>query len=164
LNSNRLKQPDNTPPNFEFDKTTSSAPGLLRRLAVMFYDATLLIAVLFTATALILPLNNGDAFTSHHFFLPVYLLIIGFIFYGWFWTHGGQTLGLRAWKLQVQSIEGYPITWKQALIRYFAAFLSWGVFGLGFLWVAFNPEKLAWHDFLSGTKVSFNENQGSATK
>ena len=122
----------------------------------MLYDLLLLIAVLFVATALLLPLNSGEAFTTQQFFFPLYLLLVSFLFYAWFWTHGGQTLGLRAWKMKVLSLDKNPITWKQALLRFSVAILSWGFFGLGFLWILIDKNQRSWHDHLSKTALFFD--------
>ena len=130
----------------------SNSPSLWRRLAAVFYDFLLLLGILFFATALILPFNAGQAVTKNLFY-SIYLLLISFIFYGWFWTHGGQTLGLRAWKLQVLTIDKQPISWKQALLRFVSAILSWSVLGVGFFWLLLNKERYCWHDLLSKTTV-----------
>ena len=130
-----------------------SEPGFLRRLAAILYDLLLLIAVLFVATALLLPLNAGKAFTAQQFFFPLYLLLVSFFFYAWFWTHGGQTLGLRAWKIKVLTLDRKPISWKQALLRFMVAILSCG---LGFLWILVDKNKRSWHDHLSKTAVFFD--------
>ena len=135
------------------------SPGLLRLLAAVVYDLFLLIAVLFVATALILPLNAGAAFTDQQAFYPVYLLVISFLFYAWFWTHGGQTLGLRAWNIKILTQHRQPISWKQALLRYFAAMLSWGFCGLGILWILIDKNHRSWHDLLSGTAVFFDDSK-----
>lgn len=134
----------------------SPAPGLLRRLAACVYDLFLLVALWFVATAMLLPLNSGEAFTTGHFFYPLYLLIISFVFYGWFWTHGGQTLGLKAWQIKVLTLDRKPINWTQAFIRFVTALLSWGCFGLGFLWIFIDKKRMGWHDRLSKTAVFFD--------
>jgi uncharacterized RDD family membrane protein YckC len=131
-------------------------PGFLRRLAAIIYDLFLLLALLFFATALLLPLNAGEAFTSHQFFYPVYLLVICFFFYAWFWTHGGQTLGLRTWKLKVLTFNGEPISWKQAFLRFLGAIISWSFFGLGFFWILIDKNRRGWHDHLSKTALFFD--------
>lgn len=131
-----------------------TTPNLLRRLAAIFYDSLLLLSVLFVATALILPFNAGQAITKSIFYL-LYLLIISFIFYGWFWTHGGQTLGLRAWKLSVLTFDKKPISWQQAFWRFSSAILSWGILGFGFGWALFNKNKRCWHDTLSKTDIFY---------
>jgi uncharacterized RDD family membrane protein YckC len=129
-------------------------PNLLRRLAAIFYDLLLLLSVLFVATALILPFNAGQAFTSQRFYL-VYLFVISFVFYGWFWTHGGQTLGLRAWKLQVLTVDKKIITWRQAFIRFCSAIISWSALGLGFWWSLLNKNQRCWHDTFSKTDIFY---------
>ncbi len=125
-------------------------PGLFRYLAAVFYDLVLVIALFFVATAIILPLNQGEAIKST-FLFPLYLICVSFLFYGWFWTHGGQTLGLRAWKLRLMSEqqEHSDINWKQALIRYLTACFSWILFGLGILWRVWQKDRKTWQDITS---------------
>lgn len=144
---NILQKPGNGP---------ISKPGFLRRLTVIFYDLLLLIALLFVATAVLLPLNAGEAFTNQQFFFPIYLLLVSFFFYAWFWTHGGQTLGLRTWKIKVLTLDMKPISWKQALLRFITAIISWSFFGLGFLWILIDKNQRSWHDHLSQTAVFFD--------
>lgn len=131
-----------------------SPPSLIRRFAAIIYDLLLLISILFVATALILPFNAGQAIShSQMGFYWFYLLTISFIFYGWFWTHGGQTLGLRAWNMQVLTIHGDRITWIQAFLRFSIAILSWCALGLGFFWALIDTNKRCWHDKLSKTAL-----------
>ncbi|MGB4499283.1 MAG: RDD family protein [Methylococcaceae bacterium] len=129
-------------------------PNLLRRLAAIFYDLLLLLSVLFVATALILPFNAGQAFTQHSLY-SLYLLIVSFIFYGWFWTHGGQTLGLRAWKLQILTTNQKPLTWRHALLRFVSAIISWCALGSGFWWSLISKNKRCWHDIFSKTDIFY---------
>ncbi|MDP2902246.1 MAG: RDD family protein [Methylovulum sp.] len=128
----------------------------MRRLAAIIYDLILLCAIFFVATAVLLPLNAGEAFTRQQFFFPLYLLAISFIFYGWFWTHGGQTLGLRAWKIKVLTLDRQPISWSQALLRFITAIISLSFFGLGVLWILVDKNQRSWHDRLSNTAVFFD--------
>ena len=129
-------------------KATPEIPGFFRYFAAIFYDTLLLIAIFFLATAILLPLNSGEAIKSPIAF-PLYLFSLGFLFYGWFWTHGGQTLGLQAWKIRLISTESAKITWQQAFIRYLSAYCSWLIIGLGFLWRIWQKDKRTWHDLSS---------------
>jgi uncharacterized RDD family membrane protein YckC len=134
-----------------------ATPGFFRRLAAQIYDFLLLIALLFIATALLLPFTSGEAITAQQTFIyRIYLTLISFFFYGWFWTHGGQTLGLRAWKIKVLTLDQKPISWKQALLRFATAIVSWVICGLGFMWIFIDKNKLSWHDHLSKTTVFFD--------
>jgi len=127
--------------------------GLVKRLAVILYDGLLLIAVLFLATLILLPFQENNLFQPNSWQYSVYLLIVSFFFYAWFWTKSGQTLGLLAWKLQVADENGGNISWQQALIRFTVAIFSWGIFGLGFIWVLFNKDRLTWHDIASHSRL-----------
>lgn len=142
-------------PTVELGVKTDLTPGFFRRLAVMIYDSFLLLALWFLATALLLPLNGGQAFSSGQIFYPVYLLAVSFGFYGWFWTHGGQTLGLKAWKIKVLTFEQQPLSWKQAFIRFSCAVFSLLICGFGFFWIIWDKNSYAWHDYLSKTRLFF---------
>lgn len=133
---------------------TAKPASLFKRLVVIGYDGLLLIAILFISTALTLPLNGGEAITSQHAlfpFLVIYWFLISFVFYAWFWTHGGQTLGMKTWRLQLISSDNKEITWKQAFVRFCCAILSTILFGLGFVWSLLNEKKATLHDIVSNT-------------
>jgi uncharacterized RDD family membrane protein YckC len=83
--------------------------SLLRRLAAIVYDLLLLLAVWFMVTLIIVIVNRGAAINPGNVIYSLVLLIMGFGFFGWFWTHGGQTLGMRAWRIRIQSTDGTPI-------------------------------------------------------
>lgn len=69
------------------------------------------------------------------------------------WKMRGTTIGGIVCDLQVARIDGRPIEWETAIVRALACFLSLVVFGLGFLWIALDPERQAWHDKIAGTVV-----------
>jgi len=130
----------------------------MRRLAAMFYDGLLLVALWFTVTALLLAVSGGYMASPDRPLwllstLRVSLLLVTFMFFAGFWTHGGQTLGMRAWRLKLISASGDPVTWKQALWRFAAAIPSIGAFGLGLIWMLLDKERCAVHDRLSGTRL-----------
>jgi uncharacterized RDD family membrane protein YckC len=128
-------------------------PGLLRRLGAVLYDSLILGGVWFAATACLLPLNGGEAIAPGQWLFPVYLVLVSYLFFGWFWTHGGQTIGMRAWKIRVVSCSGKALTWRQALIRFGCAILSWSAAGVGYWWIAFSDDRNGWHDLVSGSRI-----------
>lgn len=127
--------------------------GLSRRIGIMFYDAVLLIAVLFFASLLFVLPSQITYGHPLYFLYVIYIYIVAFIFYGWFWTHGGQTLGLSTWHVQLISDQDDSVTWKQAFVRYTVSLLSWLALGIGYLWVYTNKERLAWNDIASKTRL-----------
>ncbi len=120
--------------------------SLWRRLGAMLYDSLLLLAVLFTVTAILTAATQGKGLVSNNPLFSSFLLFVCFFFYGWFWVHGGQTLGMRAWRLRVQCPDGRPISWSQALLRFIAAMVSLACAGLGFLWILVDKHQRSWHD------------------
>lgn len=142
------------------DKNTAAQPnpaptarlGFFRYIAAIFYDSILVIALLFVATAILLPFNHGEAIDAPVLY-PLYLFSVTFLFYGWFWTHGGQTLGLRSWKLQLTTQQGGDISWRQAFIRYITACLSWACLGIGILWCLWQKDQKTWHDLSSHSQL-----------
>ncbi|NOT83185.1 MAG: RDD family protein [Methylococcaceae bacterium] len=123
-------------------------------MAAFFYDSLLLVGVLFVATALILPFNAGRAFSSAQFFYPLYLFVVSFVFFGWFWTHGGQTLGSRAWKIKIQTLDQHPVTWRCAAKRFLGIILT---SGLDLIWLVVNKRYLALYERWSKSSVFFND-------
>jgi uncharacterized RDD family membrane protein YckC len=69
------------------------------------------------------------------------------------WKVRGSTIGGIIFGLRVVRLDDRPIDWGTAVVRALACFLSLIVFGLGFIWVAFDPEKQSWHDKIAGTTV-----------
>ncbi len=137
----------------EAEISAKSAPGLGRRLAAISYDAFLLVAVLFAATALLLPFTGGEAIRPNDVLYSGYLVVISFGYFGWFWTHGGQTLGMRTWNIRLVGTDGRGVTWIQALMRFAGACISWLAFGAGFVWLLVDRDRLTWHDRLSATTI-----------
>ena len=131
---------------------------LLRRFVVILYDGLLLFAVLFFAS---IPVVAGFSITYESSFYPLYIFYIygiGFLYFGWFWTHGGQTLAMKTWKTRLVGYNQADVTWLQAARRYLSALISWLCLGLGFLWSLFRQDNATWHDLFSGTSlVSSNE-------
>ena len=145
------------------DSNNYAPVSLFKRLLAIIYDLVLLTAICFSVAVIVsifttFIMNNGNAITEEH---PFYIMnqiimlstifITGFLFYVWFWTHGGQTLGMKTWMLRLVSENEQKISRKQAAIRALAAVLSWCVFGLGFLWCFVDSRKRTWHDILSSS-------------
>jgi len=119
------------------DNNPSKVASLGVYLSALFYDILLIIAILFLASILyMLPyVLNSDIDSSQKnnlstssFQTPVfktYIFIIWFTFFAWFWTRAGQTLGLRVWKLRIESNNGELISLWQALLRFFSALAPW---------------------------------------
>jgi uncharacterized RDD family membrane protein YckC len=69
------------------------------------------------------------------------------------WRRGGQTLGMRPWRLKVVAADGSPASWKALWLRFAVATLSTLAGGLGFWWALVDRDKLTLHDRFSGTRM-----------
>ena len=140
--------------------------GFFRRFGAWFYDALLLIALEMIAIGFIVGLmalaiafgfsiegyiDVSDYLTKHPSIsvaFSFYVFLVAVSFYGYFWTTAGQTLGMRAWKLEIISEYADQVTWTQAMIR-----LATSAFGLGNLLVFFSPKNRAFQDLFSHTQI-----------
>jgi len=125
-------------------------PTLSKRLLAALYDSFLILATIFIATALTLPFTKGNVATENNIYMSLYILTVIYIFYGWFWTHGGQTLGMRVWKQQLVQFNGNAVNWQQSFIRFITGLPAWSLFLFGLLlWIV--PDKVTLVKALAGT-------------
>jgi len=75
-------------------------------------------------------------------------LIIPFLYFVYYWTKHGRTLGMKVWKIKALSSNQLAITGLQSAIRFTSA-----LFGLGYLWMIVDKEKLPLQDRLSKTRL-----------
>ncbi len=134
---------------------------LLLRLAAIFYDTLLLAAVLFFAAMLVSPLLNLAGMMDMNNIdkihplveLPfqLYLLAVCYFYFALPWLRGGQTLGLKTWRVKLVSADDQSLTHQRLLIRFAVSIVSWACLGLGFWWSLFDSQRLTWHDKASKT-------------
>ena len=142
--------------------------GFWRRFASLVYDTLAIIAFamltvvlyLFAVQGLIsldvISLNGAEdvsALIQESLLLSsirsALLVIVTLVFFGYFWTKSGQTIGMRAWRLKVQTSEGNLISWPQSIVRSLSALL-----GLGNLVVLIDfKNKKALQDYVSKTEA-----------
>jgi uncharacterized RDD family membrane protein YckC len=137
--------------------------GLPRRLASIAYDLLLVAALLMVLTGLIFAARGGRPFDAQSLWFRVMLLTACWAYFAWSWTSGGQTVGMRAWRLVLTRRDGSPVDLGQATVRYLAGWLSMLAAGLGFLWSLVDRDRLAWHDRLSKTTLALKPKSAQAS-
>lgn len=137
--------------------------GLLRRLAALSYDYCIATAIWASAHFLgfavllsaqhsqLLPLPAEQPLANYLMDNPYYqgyliLTVVGYFIFSW--THGGQTIGMRAWRLRVVNKHGQDLTNGQAALRCLTALL-----GLSNLSLLVSPSRRALHDRLSASDI-----------
>lgn len=170
----------NSPPD-----TTAMAPhaGIARRLGAVIYEGLLLVAIVFVASFIALPLvtpgHAGGADTlaipdlAHRVILFCILFAVVAWYFTWSWTGLHRTLPMKTWRLRLALADGSPVPARTALLRFLCAcigpalaVLAYGAlrpYGLGahavwlvalnFLWAFVDPERQFLHDRLAGTRI-----------
>lgn len=141
----------------------------------MVYESMLLFAIVFSATLLFSVMLEQRHALSLRGALQDWLFVVLGGYFGWFWTHGGQTLAMKTWHIRVVDKHGAPLSWPRALLRYTLAWL-WFLPGLALaryvsasewmlvliptfnavLWalaVFLHPDRQFLHDRLAGSRL-----------
>lgn len=140
-----------------------SAP-FLRRLASWVYDFLTGTAIVMLSTVVFIILVNlleaggiidmsayedTAQYLQGNIAFQLFLLLCLTAFFAYFWVRGGQTIGMRAWRLQVLDKQGNTITIKQAVIRFYASLA-----GLGNLWVLLDfKNRQSLQDYAANTRT-----------
>ena len=151
-------------------------PSLTRRMAAFAYEGVLLFGVVMIAGYLYSSLTQQRHALQGQRGLQAFLFIVLATYFVWFWSHGGQTVAMRAWHLRLVTHAGLPVRQGRALLRYLASWL-WFVPALATAWLAglhsaaqifglmatgviayallalLQPERQFWHDALCGTRL-----------
>lgn len=131
--------------------STESTPKFITRLACMLYEGLLLLAVLFFVAFIFLALTQ--AFKVPKLVFQIYLSLAVAGYFIWFWTHGGETLAMKTWRIRLVTTDGSTLSLWQALRRVALASLSLGLCGLGIIWALFDKDRQFWHDHMGGTRL-----------
>ena len=123
------------------------------RLLALAYDCLPMIPLLMITSAVFLWLNGGrtverDPIIAALQFIAIWLLIGAYFVLSW--RRGGQTVGMRPWRLKVVAADGKPAAVRALWLRYAVAWLTPG---LGLLWTLVDAEHRGLYDIASGTQV-----------
>ncbi|MCU4676105.1 RDD family protein [Catenovulum sp. 2E275] len=138
--------------------------GFFRRLGAWVYDLLIVVAILLLATLIALFLQAGlvatglltlpegtepSEFLRTNLIFQAYLFSCLFGFFIWFWRRGGQTAGMKTWRLKLQSLDGQRLTHRQCIVRLLTCF-----FGLGnILLLVPGLKKRSLQDICSNTEI-----------
>lgn len=114
------------------DELLAPAPFIKRLMAVV-YDGLISVAVLLVSTwayTIVAGYLVGweryekmaeEGAIGADPILTFVLFLVLYLFFGYFWTRNGQTLGMQVWRIRIQNLNGVSVSWSQALRRYVAA-------------------------------------------
>jgi uncharacterized RDD family membrane protein YckC len=130
------------------------APAIARRLASALYDLLLTAALAMVVTFPFLAVLGDSTLGWRRHLLQAWVLAAVGVYYVWFWTHGGQTLPMKTWRIRlVRADGGGPVNTARAMHRYLLAVLGTLAVGLGFAWALVDRDRQFLHDRLAGTAL-----------
>lgn len=134
-----------------------------RRLAAGLYDALLLGALLFIASYVFVSFarDASSGWLRHLHQSCLLAVVAAYVIYCD--AHGGQTLGMKTWKIALCKVDGKALEWKQALYRFPLAALGW-MSTVSLVWSIFDREHLFLHDRLAATRVIMVEQPAQALR
>jgi len=145
------------------DLSTVRKGGFWIRLSALIIDNVVLYALAFILTVVgMIALGLGSSGLEelgqegvYRLVIPLYIFntILTITYYTYFHGSTGQTLGKMVCKLKVVRVNGEPLGYGKAFLRWLGYIVSSFVFCLGFLWAAWDKNKQAWHDKIAGTYV-----------
>lgn len=132
-------------------------PSRFRLFCAWFYDALITVSCVLILTTFFVVLMPGEWISEHplDFWLMIFTSLYLLVVYSWY--RRGQTLGYRAWRLQLTSISDKPLSWRQCSWRFFLGAISWTLGGLGHWWAFFSPSRRTVMDYLTQTKTELME-------
>lgn len=139
------------------NEDVSSPCPLTRRISAVIYDGLILAGLWMIAAALVV-VPAGDAIDVGTHWFQLFLLAVAFAYFGGCWHYGGQTVGMRAWKIWLVG-ESTPPAWRALALRFAVGALSTVSLGLGFWWAATRQDRATWHDLASSTRLVVGEPQ-----
>jgi len=123
-----------TPP----EATQVELAGIGVRLAAVIYDGLLIFAINAIVAVILVVIatpsevssqNQTQVLSSNfrHLVLFPAMIVMTWLFYGYFWRRRGQTLGMQTWRLKVIKPDGRLLNWSDSMGRCAAGQTVWGV-------------------------------------
>jgi uncharacterized RDD family membrane protein YckC len=86
----------------------------------MIYEAVLLFAISFIADYLFDTLTQSRSGLAHIELRRFWLFGVFGVYFVYFWTHGGQTLPMKTWRIKLEWKDHRAVPLPVAVLRYFA--------------------------------------------
>lgn len=131
------------------------APSFFKLGACLIYEALVLIALSLAVTAIFFLLLGDAAIGIKRYLLQLSLWLTAGVYFVWCWQKKGQTLAMQTWQFKLFNQQAQLLSLKAAMVRYVLASLSLMLFGLGFLWILVDRDRLFLHDRLLKNRIIY---------
>jgi uncharacterized RDD family membrane protein YckC len=127
------------------------APSLPRRLACFVYEGVLLFGVVMIAGWLFSTLSQQRHALQGRALLQGFLFVVFAVYFTWFWSHGGQTLAMKTWRIRLVAKNGHGRLAPSAALARFLYALVLVPSAIGILWAMVDRDRQFLHDRLAGS-------------
>lgn len=100
--------------------------------------------------------GHSYTLTNHRLAAFIVLVVWEFIYFSYQWAVSGKTLGMAIFGVQVVTVQGGPISPRQAGLRTLGLGLTLLTLGIGFLGIVYQRERRGLEDFVGGTAVVYD--------
>ncbi len=137
----------------QFAPAVAVSVGVGRRLASLCYELLLLTAILFVSGWAFLAASRTLDPVLARPLLQVWLLGVAALYFIYCWTHNGQTLPMKTWRMRVVARDGSAVDARRGLTRFLFAVFSLALCGMGWAWALLDRDRQFLHDRLAGTRI-----------
>ena len=138
--------------------------GLFARLFAFLIDGLVLSLLAGILTFIISLISDIDLALSNEYFsavsetasviLAISITFLEFMYFGLLWGTYGKTLGMSVFDIKVVRTDGRPVGfWRAGLRGTVGYWVSGLIFGIGYIWAAFDFRRQALHDKIFDTLV-----------
>lgn len=119
-----------------------------RHVAAFIYDLFPIIGLWLITSVVVVLLRGGNEVPPGTLWFQLLLGAECVFYFVFSWKKGGQTLGMRAWKIGIDNYQ--TMSWWQTMARFFVGLLSTLLLGAGLWYKKLNKKRLSWMDMVSG--------------
>ena len=142
-------------------EVTGPAPGVEfagygARILAYIVDGILVTIGVWVIAFLSILFGSGSELNIISTILLGLAILLGLVYFPFFWQRTGQTPGMQALNIRVvRDKDGGPVSWGSAILRLIGYGINSIVFGLpiGWLWNEIDSRRRGWHDLIGSTVV-----------
>ena len=132
-----------------------STPSFFKLGACLVYEGLVVIALSLVCTTIFVLLIGDATVGIKRYLLQLFLWLTAGVYFIWCWQKSGQTLAMQTWQLKLVNQDANFLPLNKSILRYVLASFSLMLFGLGYVWVIVDRDRLFLHDRLLKNKIIF---------
>ncbi len=124
---------------------------LWKHIAALIYDIFPILGLFLVTSLIMVVIRGGDEVAPKTLWFQLMLLAEFYLYFSYSWKKGGQTLGMRAWKIGIENYQ--QLTWIDVTLRLITGLVSTVLLGLGLWSRIWDKQQQTWMDKACGHSV-----------